>query len=69
MRHLNPTLERLEERVAPCLSIGLPIGISLGACGSGNPDGCTGSSARSCDVIPQPSLADNVQKCKHADKV
>ena len=49
MRHLNPTLERLEERVAPCLSIGLPIGISLGACGSGNPDGCTNSSARSCD--------------------
>ncbi len=48
MRHLNPTLERLEERVAPCLSIGLPIGISLGACGSGN-DGCSGSSARSCD--------------------
>jgi hypothetical protein len=50
MRHLNPELERLEERVAPCLSIGLPtIGISLGVCGSNNPDGCTGSSARSCD--------------------
>jgi hypothetical protein len=50
MRHLNPALERLEERVAPCLSIAVPtIGLSLGACGSGNPDGCTGSSARSCD--------------------
>jgi hypothetical protein len=52
MKHLNPALERLEERVAPCLSlaIGLPsIGINLGACGSGNPDGCSGSSARSCD--------------------
>jgi hypothetical protein len=50
MKHLNPALERLEERVAPCLSLGLPsIGITLGACASGNPDGCTGSSARSCD--------------------
>jgi len=50
MRHLIPDLERLEERVAPCLSIALPsIGINLGACGSGNADGCTGSSARSND--------------------
>jgi len=50
MRHLIPDLERLEERVAPCLSIAVPtIGITLGACGSGNADGCTGSSARSND--------------------
>jgi hypothetical protein len=50
MRHLIPELERLEERVAPCLSIAVPtIGINLGACGSGNADGCTASSARSCD--------------------
>ncbi len=48
MRHLNPALERLEERVAPCLGISLPaLGITL-ACQSSGADG-SGSSARSCD--------------------
>jgi hypothetical protein len=48
MRHLNPALERLEERVAPCLGISLPtLGITLACQSSG--DGGSGSSARSCD--------------------
>jgi hypothetical protein len=48
MRHLNPALERLEERVAPCLGISLPtLGITLACQSSG--DGGSGSSERSCD--------------------
>jgi hypothetical protein len=46
MRHLNPELERLEERVAPCL--GLPV--CIGLCGGGQSSaGGSGSSARSND--------------------
>jgi len=46
MRHLNPALERLEERVAPCL--GLPV--CVGLCGGGQSSaGGSGSSARSND--------------------
>ncbi len=48
MRHLNPQLERLEERVAPCLGLSLPaLGISLACQSSG--EGGSGSSLRSCD--------------------
>lgn len=48
MRHLNPTLERLEARVAPCLGVSLPsLGITIACQSSG--DGGSGSSARSCD--------------------
>jgi hypothetical protein len=48
MRHLNPALERLEERVAPCLGLSLPtLGIALPCQSSGG--GGSGSSARSCD--------------------
>jgi hypothetical protein len=53
MRHLNPELERLEERVAPCLSYGLTV--CIGLCGGGQEsgdggdDGCSGSSYRSND--------------------
>ena len=44
MRHLNPQLERLEERVAPCLGVSLPaLGITIGCQSSG--DSCDGSSA------------------------
>ena len=35
MRHLNPELERLEERAAPCL--GLPVCLNL--CGGGGDAG------------------------------
>lgn len=48
MRHLNPELERLEERVAPCSGVHLPLlGISI-ACQSSGEAG-SGSSERSCD--------------------
>jgi hypothetical protein len=48
MKHLNPALERLEERVAPCLGISLPaLGITLACQSSGG--GGSGSSERSCD--------------------
>lgn len=30
MRHLNPELEKLEQRIAPDLSIGIGIGINVG---------------------------------------
>ena len=47
MRHLNPQLERLEERVAPCLGVSLPaLGITIGCQSSG--EGGSGSSERSC---------------------
>ena len=45
MLHLNPKLERLEARVAPCL--GLPV--CVGLCGGGQSSGGSGSSARSND--------------------
>jgi len=45
MKHLNPELERLEQRVAPC--VGLPI--CIGLCGGGQSSGGSGSSARSND--------------------
>jgi len=48
MMHLNPRLERLEERVAPCLGVSLPaLNITI-ACQSSGAGG-SGSSARSCD--------------------
>jgi hypothetical protein len=48
MKHLNPQLERLEERVAPCQGLVLPLlGLVLGCQSSGA--GGSGSSLRSCD--------------------
>jgi hypothetical protein len=48
MKHLNPALERLEERVAPCLGISLPaLSITLACQSSGG--GGSGSSFRSND--------------------
>ena len=35
MRHLNPELERLEERIAPCL----PPVVCVGLCGAGGDGG------------------------------
>jgi hypothetical protein len=51
MRHLNPEIERLEERVAPCLGLPLCIGLCGGGqeSGDGGGDGRSGSSARSND--------------------
>jgi hypothetical protein len=52
MKHLNPELERLEERVAPCLGLGLNIGVGLGVgvggCGSGGNSCNSNGSGSSC---------------------